>query len=131
MQRPSPTSGTPAGALPLWIVILCVGTIVAVSLGRAQSMGLYMPHVTQALGVGRESFGLAVALTQLLMGLGAPVSGALIDKHGAGRVVIVCTVLTVAGLWFMYSAASASDLIVGGRPGIVRADRTTADRDRQ
>jgi hypothetical protein len=67
-------------ALPLWLLILIVGVIVGVSMGRAQSMGLYLPAVTAALGVGRESFGLAMALAQLMMGFGASFSGALIDK---------------------------------------------------
>ena len=58
--------------LPLWMLILIVGIIVGVSMGRAQSMGLYLTPITQALGIGREPFGLAMALTQLLMGLGAP-----------------------------------------------------------
>ena len=71
-------------ALPLWLLILIVGTIVGVSMGRAQSMGLYLPPVTKALDIGREPFGLAMALTQLTMGLGAPFSGGLIDKFGAG-----------------------------------------------
>ena len=44
-------------ALPLWLLILIVGIIVGVSMGRAQSMGLYLPPVTQALGIGREPFG--------------------------------------------------------------------------
>ena len=100
--------------LPLWLLIMIVGTIVGVSTGRAQSMGLYLPHVTTALGIGRETFGLAMALTQLLMGLGAPFSGALIDKFGAGRVVVICVLAAIAGLWFMQSAQSGEDLLWSG-----------------
>ncbi|HSR82007.1 MAG TPA: MFS transporter, partial [Hyphomicrobiaceae bacterium] len=70
----------PHRALPLWALILTVGTIVGLSMGRAQSMGLYLAPVTRTLGVGRETFGLAMALAQLTMGFGAPFSGALIDK---------------------------------------------------
>src|SRR5215510_14962373 len=77
-------------ALPLWLLVLIIGTIVGVSMGRAQSMGLYLPPVTKALDIGREPFGLAMALAQLLMGFGAPLSGGLIDRFGAGRVIIVC-----------------------------------------
>ena len=40
--------------LPLWMLILIVGIIVGVSMGRAQSMGLYLTPITQALGIGRE-----------------------------------------------------------------------------
>ena len=38
---------TPHSALPLWLLILIVGTIVGVSMGRAQSMGLYLTPVTR------------------------------------------------------------------------------------
>src|SRR5215510_2395605 len=100
--------------LPLWLAILIVGIIVGVSMGRAQSMGLYLAPITQALGIGRESFGLAMALTQLLMGIGAPLSGGLIDRFGAGPVVMVCVLSTIAGLWLMYVATSAAYLIASG-----------------
>lgn len=100
--------------LPLWLLILIVGTIVGVSMGRAQSMGLYLPPVTRELDIGREPFGLAMALTQLLMGIGSPFSGALIDKFGAGRVIFACVLATIAGLYFMYAAVSPVDLIVSG-----------------
>ncbi|MGE5512249.1 MAG: MFS transporter [Bacteroidota bacterium] len=101
-------------ALPLWALIVTVGIIVGVSMGRNQSMGLYLPQVTQALSIGREPFALAMALAQLLMGVGAPLSGALIDKFGAGRVVAGCVLLTVAGLYFMYAARSPVDLLICG-----------------
>ena len=60
MQQAKQTPTTTA--LPLWLLILIVGTIVGLSMGRTQSMGLYLPHVTKALDIGREPFGLAMAL---------------------------------------------------------------------
>jgi predicted MFS family arabinose efflux permease len=107
------TSSTRA-ALPLWALITIVGIIVGVSMGRTQSMGLYLPPVTQALGVGRESFALAMALAQLLMGVGAPLSGALIDKFGAGRIIVICVLAAMAGVYFMYAATSTTDLLISG-----------------
>ena len=101
-------------ALPLWALITIVGIIVGLSMGRTQSMGLYLPPVTQALNVGRESFALAMALAQLLMGIGAPLSGALIDKFGAGRIIVVCVLAAMAGLYFMYAATSTTDLLISG-----------------
>jgi predicted MFS family arabinose efflux permease len=100
--------------VPLWLLILIVGIIVGVSTGRAQSMGLYLAPVTQALGIGREAFGLAMALTQLLMGLGAPLSGGLIDRFGAGPIVTTCVLATIAGLWCMYAATSSAHLLISG-----------------
>ena len=101
-------------ALPFWLLIVIVGIIVGVSMGRAQSMGLYLKPVTGALNIGREPFGLSMALAQLLMGVGAPLSGGLIDKFGAGRVVVACLITTIAGLALMYAATSANMLIASG-----------------
>ena len=101
-------------ALPFWLLMIIVWLVVAVSMGRAQSMGLYLPPVTKTLGVGREAFGLAMAMSQLMMGLFAPVSGAMIDKFGAGRVAAACLLTTALGLWVMYAATSAAMLLVSG-----------------
>ncbi len=109
-MQPSATRTT----LPLWLLILIVGIIVGVSMGRAQSMGLYLKPVTMGLHIGREPFALAMALAQLLMGIGAPLSGALIDKFGAGRIIVVCLLATIAGMWAMYSATGPTGLIVSG-----------------
>lgn len=108
------SSSRRAAVLPLWLVIVIIGTIVGLSMGRSQSMGLYLPPVTQALGTGREPFGLAMALAQLLMGIGAPLSGGLIDKYGAGRIVIACVITTIVGLYFMYAATAVWQLLLSG-----------------
>lgn len=100
--------------MPLWLLIVIVGTIVGLSMGRSQSMGLYLQPVTAALGTGRESFALAMALTQLLMGLGAPFSGALIDTFGAGKIIAVCVLSAIAGLYWMYAATTGTDLLISG-----------------
>ena len=101
-------------ALPLWLLILIVGLIVGLSMGRTQSMGLYLPHVTMALDVGREPFGRAMALAQLTMGMGAPLSGGLIDRFGAGRIVVICVLAAIAGLYLMFAATTAVDLLLSG-----------------
>lgn len=105
---------TAKAALPLWLLILVVGLIVGVSMGRAQSMGLYLPPVTSGLGIGREPFALSMALAQLMMGIGAPLSGGLIDRFGAGRVIVACVVATIAGLYFMYAATTSLHLMISG-----------------
>lgn len=108
------TKQSPNPALPLALLILIVGVIVGISMGRSQSMGLYLKPVTMALGIGREPFALAMALAQLLMGIGAPLSGALIDKLGAGRVVVACLLTTAAGLYVMYAATGPVTLAISG-----------------
>lgn len=101
-------------ALPFAFVLASVWVIVGLSMGRAQSMGLFLTPMTTALGIGRETFSLSMALSQLMMGLAAPLAGGLIDKYGAGRMVIASVFLTMAGLGFFYAASESWHLMVGG-----------------
>ncbi len=81
-----------------WIVIACAAFIVTLAMGVRQAFGLFLPQMSVSLGIGRESFGLAIAISNLVFGLAQPFIGALGDRHGAGRVVFFGTLLYVAGL---------------------------------
>src|SRR3546814_10329345 len=52
-----------------WIVVLSTALIVTLAMGVRQSFGLFMPQMSMALDIGRESFGLAIAIPNLLFGL--------------------------------------------------------------
>lgn len=81
-----------------WIVIACAAFIVTLAMGVRQAFGLFLPQMSVSLGIGRETFGLSMALSNLVFGLAQPFIGALGDKHGAGRVVLAGAVIYVAGL---------------------------------
>lgn len=91
-----------------WIVIACGATIVTLAMGIRQSFGLFLPQMSVALDMGRESFGLAIAISNLLFGLVQPFVGALADKHGAGRIVAAGALLYAVGL---AGAAMAGDAL--------------------
>ena len=85
MQKVAP----PAPATrPLWMVILAAGLIVGIAMGLRQVMGLYLPPMTKELGIGREPFSTAMAIANLVWGLGAVFAGMVADRYGAGRVVV-------------------------------------------
>jgi predicted MFS family arabinose efflux permease len=108
------TSPSSQPALPFWLLILSGGLIVAIATGRGQAMGLYQIPIVTDLKIGREPFSTAMALAQLMTGLGAPFSGALMDKLGAFRVVLGCVALTLAGLYCFHVADSSTALLAGG-----------------
>src|SRR5262245_20985782 len=60
MQKHVPSA--PAFAKPLWVVVLSAGLIVGVALGVRQVMGLYLPPMTAALGIGVEPFSTSMAV---------------------------------------------------------------------
>src|SRR5438445_438770 len=74
------------------VVLVCGGLVLMLALGTRQSFGLFLRPMTIDLGCGREVFSFAIALQNLVWGLGMPVAGAIADRYGAGRV------LTVGGL---------------------------------
>ena len=81
-----------------WIVIFCAAMIVTLAMGVRQAFGLFLPQMSISLDIGRSDFGLAMAISNLVFGLAQPFVGALADKHGAGRIVVVGTLLYVLGL---------------------------------
>jgi MFS family permease len=101
-------------ARPVWAVVLAAGLIVGVAMGLRQVMGLYLPPVTTALAIGVEPFSSAMAVANLLWGIGAVAAGMIADRYGAGRVVVVGVLATIGGLYVMYSAQSPFDLMLSG-----------------
>src|SRR5689334_12157230 len=101
-------------ARAIWLTIASAGAIVGISMGLRQVMGLYLPPMTKDLGISREGFGLAIALANLVWGLGAPIAGAVSDKFGAGRVIVAGGLATMAGLYLMQTATSEAMLLVSG-----------------
>ncbi|HWV81664.1 MAG TPA: MFS transporter [Hyphomicrobiaceae bacterium] len=99
---------------PLWLVILAAGTIVGLAMGLRQVMGLYLKPLSDELGVGREPFSNAMAIANLTWGVLTIVAGAVADKYGAGRVLVVCGLATVTSFYLMATAQSPLDLYIAG-----------------
>ena len=57
--------------------------------------------MTTEFGWGRDVFGLAIALQNLLWGLGQPFAGAVADRFGAVRVLCAGALLYALGLVVM------------------------------
>lgn len=93
-----------------WIALLCGAVIVTIAMGLRQSYGLLLRPVELEIGVGREAFGLAIALQNLLLGLAQPFVGALADRHGAGRVAAAGGLLYAVSLVLASQAAGAFGL---------------------
>jgi MFS family permease len=81
-----------------WVVIACAAFIVTLAMGVRQAFGLFLPPMSIELGIDRGTFGLAIAISNLVFGLAQPFIGALSDKHGAGRVVFFGGLLYALGL---------------------------------
>ncbi len=80
------------------VILACASAILAVSLGIRHGFGLFLQPMSMANGWGRETFAFAIALQNLLWGIGQPFAGAVADRYGAGRVLAAGGVLYAAGV---------------------------------
>jgi predicted MFS family arabinose efflux permease len=88
--------------------------IVFLTLGTRSGFGLWLKPVTGDLGIGRETFGLAIALEDLILGL--PFVAMLADKLEPRRVVMASGLLFSIGLIVAGVFASPVGLFVSFAP---------------
>ncbi len=74
--------------------------------GLAPSLGFFLTPLSSANGWGREVFAFAVAIQNLLWGVGQPLAGAVADRFGTNRVLIVGSLFYAAGLALMATSSS-------------------------
>lgn len=98
----------------LWVIILCGGAIMGLSVGLRQSLGLFLTPISTDLGIGRESFALGMGFMNLAWGLGAPFAGAIADRFGAGLVAAAGGLCYAAGLWAMSASGGGDQFLLGG-----------------
>jgi MFS family permease len=92
-----------------WLM-LGASLVLALSLGIRHGFGLFLPPMSAEFGWGREVFAFAIALQNLIWGLTQPFTGALADRFGAKRTVIVGGILYAIGLACMGLADSPMSL---------------------
>ena len=83
-------------------LILIAGCIIlTLSMGVRHTAGLFLQPMSADHGWTRETFSFAFALQNLVWGLGSPFAGAIADRYGAGRTLLVAASLYVLGLVLM------------------------------
>ncbi len=70
------------------------------------TFGLFTEPLSVGRGWSREVFALAIAIQNLVWGIGQPFAGALADRLGSARVLAAGTVLYVLGIIFMSFSTS-------------------------
>ena len=107
-----PASGLTSWRTPL-VIIACGCAIALLSFGPRSALGFFVQPMSREFAWGRDVFGLALALQNLLWGLGQPIAGAIADRFGTLRVISVGAVLYAAGLLMMRYAATPLSLDLG------------------
>ena len=109
-DEPSPATAT--WRTPL-VIVVCGCLIGMLTFGPRSTFGFFMQPMSREFSWGRDVFGLALAIQNLLWGMGQPFAGAIADRFGSLRVISVGAVMYAAGLIMMRHAATPLSLDLG------------------
>ncbi len=96
------------------IVIIAACLIAMVGFGTRSTFGLYLEPMTVANGWSREVFALALAIQNLMWGIGVPVAGAISDRFGPTRVIALGAVVYAIGVYGMSISETGSMFYLTG-----------------
>ncbi|MDR6953455.1 MFS family permease [Ancylobacter sp. 3268] len=106
MSAASPSSASGLARRAPLIIVLCGCLIAMLTFGPRASSGIFLLPMTAEYGWGRDTFGLAIAIQNLLWGLGTPFAGAIADRFGVARVLCAGALLYAVGLGLMAYAST-------------------------
>jgi MFS family permease len=100
---------------PLPLLLIASGCLIAmITFGPRSAMGFFQLPILNDTGFDRATFGMAMAIQNLLWGAGQPVFGALADRFGTWRILALAGVLYASGLYLMSGADTATMLHLSG-----------------
>nr|WP_298965098.1 MFS transporter [uncultured Halomonas sp.] len=94
------------------LLIILGSLVISTAMGLRHGFGLFMEPLSSELGWGRGVFAFALALQNLVWGLSQPFTGALADRFGAAKIIVVGGLLYALGLLFMGLSTSALGMTV-------------------
>jgi MFS family permease len=88
------------------VVVVCGCLIAMVAFGPRSSLGFFLTPLSQEHHWGRDVFSLALAIQNLLWGIGQPFAGGIADRFGANRVIMAGGAMYALGLALMAHATT-------------------------
>src|SRR3954463_2389663 len=71
--------------------------ILMITMGMRQSLGLFVAPIIDSTHVGYAAMSFALAIGQLMWGIAQPLFGAMADRHGPRRVLLIGAAMLAAG----------------------------------
>lgn len=101
--------------LPLSVIVTAGCVIALMTFGGRSVMGLFTVPMTTDLGWSRETYGLAMAIQNLVWGIAQPIAGGLADKYGTARILAFGALIYAAGFFGMaYGTGEGMLYLTGG-----------------
>lgn len=80
-----------------WLLIIASASILMITMGARLTTGLFVSPINTSTGLGIVSISFALAVGQFVWGAAQPVFGAIADKYGSVKVIIVGAVMLALG----------------------------------
>lgn len=97
MSSHAPTSPPPIQQRTSWTLVLVAAAILMITMGSRQSLGLFLSPINTQTGLGIAKISFAMAIAQLVWGAIQPVFGAVADRWGPARVIVLGAFMLAAG----------------------------------
>ena len=81
-----------------WVLVLCASAILMITMGVRQSLGLFVSPLNTSTGLGIVTISFALAVGQFVWGAAQPIFGALLDRTGTVRIIVIGAVMMACGL---------------------------------
>jgi predicted MFS family arabinose efflux permease len=95
---------SPAHGPGLLQIVIVASLVMSISMGLRQCFGLFMAPMSEDLAVSATTFGLAMALQNIVWGASQPFVGALGDRFGPRPVLLACAAIYALGLALLAGA---------------------------
>jgi MFS family permease len=81
-----------------WLLILAAAAILMITMGARLTTGLFLSPINTSTGLGVATVSFAMAIGQFMWGASQPLFGAVADKYGSGRVIVLGAVMLAVGM---------------------------------
>jgi MFS family permease len=99
---------------PTLPILVGASIMLTLSMGLRQSLGIFLQPLTHDIKISVSDFTLALAVQNLAWGFLQPLAGAMTVRYGFRPIMVVGSLLYIAGLALMAGANGVISIMIGG-----------------
>lgn len=80
-----------------WPLVITAAVILMITMGSRQTLGLFISPLNTSTGLGIVAISFAMAVGQFVWGASQPIFGAVADRYGPARVIVVGGIMLAIG----------------------------------